>query len=301
MRVSIIGSGVVGKATGLSLLVNGHDVLFYDINGAFRKGLPSNCESTKSWEKAFNHGEVLIICVPTPSGPGGMCNLTIFEEIMETFGNSQQSVYMAKTLVQKSTCPPGTAARAISRLMTSYDLPRESFGYMVCPEFLNAGSPLQDAIAPRKVIIGVNPNEDEAHNAAIKLFSWIPPHQRHFMSYAEAEFAKYVNNLFHALLISMWNELLLVGQRFTTTKGLPEIDLDKIAKLTALEPGLESIYRVFGKAWGGACLPKDTRAFRAFAGRLGMSTPITNALISVNETMKAEHGERTEHWHELHR
>lgn len=297
MKVSIIGSGVVGKATGLALLMNGHDVLFYDIDrDAYRNNLPAFCKGTSSWIKAYQHGEILMICVPTPSGPMGACNLSVFEKVIDQFAE-MNSDYGYKTLVQKSTCPPGTAMWAISELVDACGISRDDFGYLVCPEFLNAGAPLQDTVVPRKLIIGFSTPE-EASDAG-RLYQWIPAYQQHYMSYAEAEFAKYANNLFHALLISMWNELQLVSERCAATKGVT-VDMDRIAKLTALEPGLESVYRVFGKAWGGACLPKDTRAFRAFAGELGVTTSITNALINVNETMRAEYGDETRHWDELH-
>lgn len=300
VKVAIIGSGVVGRATGLALAVNGHDVLFYDVDKVSLARLPFFAQRTQELVQAWNHGDVLMLCLPTPSEPYGACDARIFEGVIDeiaTLHHTRKHEY--KLVVQKSTLPPGTARCMSARLHDQYNGNAGShIGYCVNPEFLNAGSALRGAAAPEKVILGIGDVEEEA--LARKLYGWVHPKRIHVMTYEEAEFAKYANNLFHALLISMWNEMQFVADRQAVIAGGP-IDMDRIARLTAQEPGLESVYRVFGKAWGGACLPKDTRAFQAYARRLGFSPPITTALITVNELVRSERGEQTKHWDDLHK
>lgn len=299
MRVSIIGSGVVGRATGLSLAVNGHDVLFQDIDRNIPRRLPNWAQFTSSLSNAYEHGKVLILCLPTPSNSFGGVDDSIYQEVIEQICRLQDCrPHLPKTVIQKSTLPPGTARRFLARLRDT-DM---SVSYLVNPELLNAGTALHDACSPNKVLIGLSGDDMELADdtaTAYALYNWLSPARIHLMTYEEAELAKYVNNLFHALLISMWNELQIIAERQAGMTG--PIDMDKIARLTALEPGLESVYRVFGKAWGGMCLPKDTRGFLNYALSLGYLPQITDALIKVNDQIRRVHGEQTLHWHELHK
>lgn len=299
MNVTIIGSGVVGKATGLALAVNGHEVLFYDVDRKAFQGLPAFCETTTDTLYAVDNGDVLMVCVPTPCGKYATCDLSVYEQVIDEIGQVYQcGARDYKVIVQKSTCPPGTASRMVSRLVMDYGLVREDFGYVVSPEFLNAGAPVRDAVAPTKVVFGF---EDEVEAEKMrKLYHWVNFSKITYTTYGEAEFLKYANNLFHALLISMWNELDGVAKRFESVAG-QKVDMNRLAHLAATEPGLESIYRVFGKAWGGACLPKDTKAFRHFADSLGAKTSILDALMAVNERVRDASGEQTAHWDELHK
>jgi nucleotide sugar dehydrogenase len=283
----------------LALAVNGHNVLFYDVDKAVFEDLPKFAERTTDWHFAYSYGEVLMICVPTASSAYGACDLGIVEGVVDMFAAEYHATgcRQEKALVQKSTCPPGTARLMISRLKQEHSILPESYHYLVCPEFLNSGTPIRDAVAPAKVVVGIGSAKHVS--VAKSLYGWVGS-RLHFAGYEEAEFVKYTNNLFHALLISFWNELDLVAEQFAKVNG-QALDMDRIARLTALEPGLESVYRVFGKAWGGACLPKDTRAFRTFANHLGAGTPTVDALISVNEKMRCLRGEQTRHWRDLHR
>lgn len=250
---------------------------------------------TVDWERAFNFGDVLVICVPTPEGRYGEADLRAYRDVIDQIGESFFDD-KTKVIVQKSTCPPGTAARMISWLESEYSMLHGlDFFYLVNPEFLNSGRPEEDAMNPTKIVVGVGHPSEVAlarriYHKDIDLL--------HLVSYAEAEFVKYAQNIFHALLISAWNELLMVAERFGEVHGY-SVDMGHVARLVALEPGLTSVYRVFGKAWGGACLPKDTRAFQAFARQVGASVPILDGVIHVNEVMRSARGVRTEHWDEL--
>lgn len=96
----------------------------------------------------------------------------------------------------------------------------------------------------------------------------------------------------HAGILSIWNELHMLGE-------ILEVDTDWVAKVTTLELGLESTYRVHGMAWGGKCLPKDTMALLEYARASGASMPLLESIITVNDTMARKYGVRTQHWAEL--
>jgi len=299
MNISIIGSGVVGKATGKAFAINGHDVLFYDTDHRSFKDLPKFVSYTQDLNYATDFASVWVICVPTPADTSGRCDESIYAEVIDYIGHriAVEGCDDRKTIVQKSTLPPGAGRRMKRRAVDLGDYLESDIGYIVNPEFLNAGTPVADAVAPNTVVLGVS-DSDEI-NVARELYQWIPEPRLAFCTYEEAEYAKYANNLFHALLISMWNELFIVSREHQKIID-EDVDMDKVARITSRQRGLESIYRVFGQAWGGACLPKDTQAFRSFARSLGFTPRITDALIQTNIVMHSLFDTRTAHWHELH-
>ena len=70
-KISIIGSGVVGTATGRGFHKLGHDVIFYDIAGEKirpLKNLGYNVASTL--EEAMSQTGISFICVNIPTNNG---------------------------------------------------------------------------------------------------------------------------------------------------------------------------------------------------------------------------------------
>lgn len=303
MRVSIIGSGVVGKATGLSLLAQGNDVMFCDINPTVLSELPKVVKTTTTLSEAYHHGNVLFICVPTPLNDCGECDTSTFEMVVRSIGALHKThPHDQKVIVQKSTCVPGTADRMVGLLDTEFSRSDSArLDYVVCPEFLNAGTPVSDAMSPRVLVLGVNKlNQGLGQRMLETLYSYLPSTRIRVVNYSTAEYAKYANNIFHALLISAWNEFYIMAEKHQSVTG-SWIDTTALAEITAMQKGLEGVYRVFGQAWGGACLPKDTQAFLSYAEQLGYSAVILDALIVVNDFMAKTHGVRGTHWKELHR
>lgn len=290
MRVSIIGAGVVGQATGKALQAHGHDVWFNDTDPAkaatAQPFFPCICD-------AYEHAQVLLLCLPTPTDSYGRCDTAVYEQVLQRIVDLSLDGEH-RLILQKSTLPPGSATHFARITDDCQDL-----HYGVNPEFLNAGAPLHDALYPAKVVVGIDATDEVSLGLATELYAWVPQDRLYFVTPTEAEFAKYANNLLHATLISFWNELQDVAAHQAALSD-QDINLDHLAHLTAMEPGLESTYRVFGQAWGGACLPKDTRAFMTYARQLGAPARILEAVIAVNERYKATAGVRTEHWNELH-
>src|SRR5437870_1815119 len=108
MKISIIGSGNVGAAFGTALSLNGHDVLFYDI---VAKTLPLRAGFTLDFGEAFDHADAMVICVPTELNAEGHCDLSILETVCRQYAQQAELRANNPILIQKSTCPPGTADR----------------------------------------------------------------------------------------------------------------------------------------------------------------------------------------------
>ena len=96
------------------------------------------------------------------------------------------------------------------------------------------------------------------------------------------EMMKYVHNLCNATKISFFNEMHLVCQKLGIDSQAVNLMVAKSAE--ALQ---NPVYgTVGGRPYGGACLPKDTRAFRSFADELNLNQMhLLDAVIKVNEEM----------------
>ncbi|MEZ4979820.1 MAG: hypothetical protein R2772_11065 [Chitinophagales bacterium] len=220
---------------------------------------------------------------------GRNCDLSIFKSICEKFAKATIKYPKKRIFIQKSTCPPGSSLEFIEYLSVEYGITNgDHYDYVVFPSFLNMGTPLEDELAQRKCIVGLI-NDEIIKNKMRDLLHWARPE---FGSYLEVELVKYVNNVFHAGILSIWNEFFLLGEKMG-------VDMKWISEVTPRERGLESVYRVFGKAWGGVCLPKDTKAFLNFAEKGNIKMPILRAIISVNDEMRDQYGVREEHWNKL--
>ncbi len=67
MKVSIVGSGVVGQATGVALAKLGNDVVFHDIRKEKLDPLRKlGFEVTTEIQHTTRNCEALLLCVPTP-------------------------------------------------------------------------------------------------------------------------------------------------------------------------------------------------------------------------------------------
>ena len=96
-----------------------------------------------------------------------------------------------------------------------------------------------------------------------------------------AEIMKYVNNTYHGLKIVFANE---VGN---ICKGLG-IDSHKVMEIFCKDRQLNISPYYFkpGFAYGGSCLPKDTKALLTLAHDLYLNTPVIEAINPSNELQK---------------
>ncbi|HEX5186800.1 MAG TPA: NAD(P)-binding domain-containing protein, partial [Nitrososphaeraceae archaeon] len=70
VKISIIGSGVVGSATGKGFHKLGHDVIFYDISKNRMETLKKEgFKVAHSVKDALEHTRITFVCVNTPTGP----------------------------------------------------------------------------------------------------------------------------------------------------------------------------------------------------------------------------------------
>lgn len=258
--IGIIGAGVVGKATGESIRINSNKkVIYWD--------LVNDC----AFDEFVNKCEVIMIC--TPSLQLGL-NETIVNNLTTDYAFKINAINNNVVIIQKSTCLPGTA----DYITKNIDNP-----YYVMPEFLRQNTALKDSIKPNKIVVGIKhgPYINNKHIIDLLRDKNIKC-TVHILSYYEAECAKIIANTLLATLISFWNEMYTI------------LNINnKVSIAVCDDKYLKSCLRAFGKAYGGACLPKDTNALRRFLSENDKHSKILNATIVVNEFMRHEYGEQT--------
>jgi UDPglucose 6-dehydrogenase len=198
-----------------------------------------------------------------------------------------------KTIVQRSTCVPGTAESVIESLLKTDRINGKHYTYVVMPEFLREATAIEDALNPELVVVGTQ-NQSDVPTELLKLISVYSAKNvpTRIMTLKNAEATKYANNTILPMLISFWNELYLAGSSFCD-------DLEQVCEAVSHNKQLKTVRRVFGKAYGGTCFPKDTKALHTNLNRAGIKMPLLKATIDINEIMKEKYGTRTEGFKEL--
>lgn len=162
-------------------------------------------------------------------------------------------------VVGKSTVPVGTAQRLAERV--------ESRGARLAwnPEFLREGFAVADTLRPDRLVYGVRAGDDESvalldEVYASALAAGTP---RIVTDFATAELVKTAANAFLATKISFINAMAEIAEATGA-------DVTTLADAIGHDARIGRRFLNAGIGFGGGCLPKDIRAFRARAVELGV-------------------------------
>ncbi|MGH9001126.1 MAG: UDP-glucose/GDP-mannose dehydrogenase family protein [Acidimicrobiia bacterium] len=280
--VVIVGSGVVGTATGKGFASLGHAVRFVDINRSRVDQLRNEGFAASTAVDLAGAPCHVILTLPTPSA-AGRYDLSAFEAGVRSVGEALRHSGAYHTVVVRSTVPPGTCEKLVLPTLeqTSRRRAGESFALASNPEFLRAASAREDFLLPWMTVIGSASRRTVER--LVGLYRPFGGEIRTFATTVEAELVKCAHNLFNATKISFWNEMWQISQHL----GVP---LDRVAGVVAqsAEGSINPEYGIRGgTAFGGACLPKDTRGFLGFAAELGVEMPVLSGVVQVNDALVA--------------
>jgi UDPglucose 6-dehydrogenase len=277
MKIAVIGSGFVGQATGKGFKKHGNEVTFIDVDPAKiaeldREGFHAYLAS----EYTEITTDITMFSVPTPTN-GGAIQLDILKQAVTDFANRLKTHDKYHVVVVRSTVPPGTTRNLVVKLIEKISGKKagEDFGVCMQPEYLREKTAEADFERPWFILIGQY--DEKSGDVLEKLYrSFDAPIER--CGLEEAEFQKYVNNVFNAVKIAFFNELRIVAEH-------NKWDVDKIFHATA--ESAEGMWNpVYGiRAHGpfdGACLPKDTRALLQWGEKQGFNMNILRTVISEN-------------------
>src|SRR5919107_168985 len=264
-RIFIVGSGVVGTATGEGFLAAGQEFAFVHISASRIRELQSRGHDVSTeLDLSGESDSFIFLTLPTPHA-GYEYDLRAFSAGSTAVGKALKASPARHTVVVRSTVPPGTTEGLVKNLL------EENSGMVAGEGFPN---PWMTVIASR------DPQTVERLRLLLSPFGG---DMRTFSNPAEAEFVKCSHNIFNAAKISFWNEMWLVAREI----GL---DLDPIAATVAksAEGSINPQYGIRGGApYGGVCLPKDTCGFLGYADTVGVEMPLLRAVVEVNERLEA--------------
>jgi UDPglucose 6-dehydrogenase len=281
VRINIVGSGVVGGATGRGLLRHGHDVLFVDANPVRVRELANEgLNASLAGDADPAEADITILSVNTPT-VGRRVDTSNLLGAVRTLGLGLRRTTHEHTVVVRSTVPPGTTLGPVREILeqTSARIVGDGLGLAMNPEFLRQVSADQDFLNPWLTVFGA------AHELPRRvLTSLYEPFGADIVvtDPTTAEVIKYAHNLYNATKISYFNEFYMMCEHLG-------IDSDPVGEVVARSA--EGMWRPQygirgGRPYDGACLPKDTVGFLSFANDLGIEMPLLSATVAVNEEME---------------
>jgi UDPglucose 6-dehydrogenase len=275
-QIVIVGSGVVGTATGQGFSKAGFLVKFVDISSERIDALKEQGFDASSTIE-LGVPSVIFLTLPTPSVNRGY-DLSAFMAGTKAVGTALKESSERHTVVVRSTVPPGTTDELVCpALEEASGLEVGSgFGLASAPEFLRAVSAVEDFLNPWMTVIASR--DPETIKQLVTLFRPFGGELRTFSDPVTAEMIKCTHNVFNAAKISFWNEIWTVCSELG-------IDADSVATTVArsAEGSINTLYGIRGGApYGGACLPKDVAGFLGLGDALGIELPVVEGVSAMN-------------------
>ena len=307
MKIGVIGAGRLGICFALLCEQAGYDVLVSDIRSDYvadlnRKKIKTNepeveylLGQSKNLRATHDNREVIRECdliytlVPTPSLEDGSYDVSAVWQVVENIKEEMTSVANdVKNFVVGCTTNPGDCDEFKKELPDSVNV-------FYNPEFIAQGSIIHDLQHADMVLLGHSHRSDLDHviNDIQSLYKKIQVTRAIVcsMSLKAAEITKIAVNCFLTTKISYANMLGDTLHRAGCGSEVVGV-LDAIGA----DQRIGRKYLKWGVGYGGPCLPRDNRAFAAFAEKLGMKYNLGFVSDGVNQ----EHGEYlVQYWEEM--
>lgn len=295
MKISVIGAGYLGTVHAATLAAMGHQVIGLDTDAARIEQLaagvapfhePGLVELLKEGHVGGHltfttdpallaEAEVHFLCVGTPQSKTG--NESDLSFLLSAVTALLPYLHPGAVVVGKSTVPVGTATR-IQQLLVGT-------GAVLAwnPEFLRQGTAVQDSLIPDRLVYGAQDGTAGAKGAAALDAVYAPLLERGtpriITNFATAELIKVSANAFLALKLSYINA---VGE-FCEQAGA---DVVQLAQALGHDDRIGGKYFQAGVGFGGGCLPKDLRSFRAQAQAHGVES--LDEMLSLVDGVNAD-------------
>jgi len=289
MDIGVIGTGYVGLVTATCLAKLGHQVLGVDQDedkiARIRRGESPIYEPgleellreqldagrvrfSTEIPDAVREATVLFICVGTPPREDGSADLSQVEEVTRVIAENMSDY---RLLVEKSTVPVKTSGW-IERTVRLYNRHNVEFDVASNPEFLREGTAIEDFMHPDRIVLGVS--SERAARALRAIYAGLdcPIIETDVNT---AEIIKHASNSFLAMKISFIN---LVADLCEQT----EADILTVAEAMGLDGRIGRAFLNAGLGYGGACFPKDVRAFIHIAEEHGLDFSLLRAVDEIN-------------------
>ncbi|WP_329118248.1 UDP-glucose dehydrogenase family protein [Streptomyces sp. NBC_01465] len=297
MKLTVIGCGYLGATHAACMAELGHEVLGVDadpdkvavLNSGrapfFEHGLDEllarhtasgRLRFTGSVAEAAAFGDLHFVGVGTPQRAGEQAyDLThLFTAVRQLASHVRGKAVVAV----KSTVPVGTAARLAETLGEGVELAWN-------PEFLRESNAVEDSLRPDRLVLGFGSGGSRAETVLRQCYAKIIDAGTPTIvtDWATAELAKSAANAFLATKISFINAMAEICE----ASGA---DVRQLADVLGHDARIGHRGMAPGLGYGGGCLPKDLRGFRARADELGADRAV--ALLGEVDAVNQARRER---------
>jgi len=294
-KLAVIGSGYVGLVSAIGLADFGNMVECVDIDSnkieELNKGkvpfyepglqdyLMKNIKAERihfstNINEAIKNGEIVFICVGTPSKDSGEVDLSQVDDVVNAIANNLNSY---KVIVTKSTVPVGTN-RWIKSLITEKSK-NDNFDVISNPEFLREGKAVQDFFHPDRIVIGYDSEQAKEIMKEIYRPLYLIETPFVFCNFETAELIKYASNAFLATKITFINQIANLCEAAGA-------DITQVAKGMGMDGRIGSKFLHPGPGYGGSCFPKDTKGLLETGNKYNVDLSLVREVINANENQK---------------
>jgi len=294
MKLTVYGVGYVGLVAAACFAEAGNDVLAVDadpkrlaelqagrvpfveagLDALVQRGIAAGrLTFSGEPERAAAHATVHFLAVGTPSAADGSTDESQLLAAAHAIGRGATGSVI---VVVKSTAPVGAAERVIDEVRHELKLRGlpHSAEVVVNPEFLRAGSAVNDFLQPDRVVIGGESPDAVALIASLYL-PFVPVEKILHMDAASASLVKYASNAMLATRVSFMNELANLAEAVGA-------DIDGVRRAVGADPRIGSRYLEPGMGYGGSCLPKDVASLIAVGEAAGVTMGVARAAAEAN-------------------
>lgn len=291
MEICVVGAGYVGLTSAAVLAEMGHSVCCVDTNqekiqllhgGAvpiYEPGLQELIHKNQHRltfstfvKEQMMKAPVIFIAVGTPSAPDGQTDLTYIDAVVEMLAESLLSY---KTIITKSTVPPGTNEGIVKKLLQKGINPA-LFTIVSNPEFLREGTAISDMLDADKIVVGKQKHDQKSLAIVKNIYEKIDAPYI-ITSLTGAEMIKYTSNAFLATKISFINEIARICDQY-------DVNIEDVRRGIGLDPRINPHFLQAGIGYGGSCFPKDVRSLEHSALTKKVTPLILQAVQAVNHT-----------------
>ena len=290
MKIGLIGAGRLGICFALLCEEAGYDVLVSDVRDSYVKNLQNKIISTNEPEvakllsnsskltattnnlKVIRDCDIIYTLVATPSSKDGSYDVSAVWKVVEDLKKAGKKNVDGKSFIVGCTTNPGDCEKIQNELK---DL---NVNVFYNPEFIAQGTIIKDLRRADMVLIGGKRNE--TYDNLCELYNKIQetPPKISIMSTTAAELVKLAVNCYLTTKISYAN---MVGQVMSLS-GMEE-EIPTVLGAIGDDTRVGRRYLNFGFGFGGPCLPRDNRAFAAYAKELGLEYNLGETTDNFND------------------
>lgn len=289
--VGVIGLGYVGLPLVKTFLLNGFQVVGFDVDqqkiDCLRRGesyikyfpgselkpflTKGNFQPTTDFQK-LSQVEIIIICVPTPLDAHRNPDLSY---VLKTTRTVAEYLCPGQLIVLESTTYPGTTEEEMKPILEETGLVvGQDFFLAYSPERENPGDTRYTTDKIPKVVGGVTP---ACLKVAQTLYDQIVVKTVPVSSCRVAEATKLLENIFRSVNIALVNELKMIFERMG-------IDVWEVIEAASTKPfGYMPFYP--GPGYGGHCIPVDPFYLTWKAKEVDYSTKFIELAGEINTQM----------------